>query len=241
MVAREQVVRDHHGLYRAWTSPDLLAGAEDPDPGFHGIQVVAKLPPGGGRALPGAVQSTFGAMGWVRNEGAKSLIRREEVGGRTLTFEVHPATGSLVVSMSATSAPLRAPEEVEQFGARLAGYLQALGVDIESPTTRLVRVEMNRDYHAFALKGVTDISWRVFKNAWSHFYQKHKELLRMELQIAPVDLSLREGLDLMRTAFAPRPRDDDDEASPAQMAPPAVALPATPPGPASADYGMEVV
>jgi hypothetical protein len=203
MRARQQVETGTHGLYRAWTSVDLLPKVEAPEMMMHGLQIVAKLPPNGGRALPGAIQTTFGAMGYERTEGAKSLLKREFIHDRKVHFDIHPATATVVISVSASSAPLRTTD-LDAFFAKLSGYCSAIGVELDSPNTRVARVELNADYKQFEVSGLTDVSLKAFQNAWAHLYQKHADLMRIELQVVPTSLSLAEAVEIVKGLTGPR-------------------------------------
>lgn len=203
------------GWYRSWADPVLLKLAEKPEPCLHALQIEAVAPLSGGLPLPrGALQATLRADGaWTPQQADKSAVRSEWIGGRKVTFQAF-TTGTVLVSVSATDKPVTFAEWPAFYG-ELKGLAKGVGLDIENPMTRLANIEFNVDWRAFFLSGVKRMKVTSFARAWGQVYQKHRDALRMELRVAPTEMTMEEaarviltlagGLNVPAQAFAPSP------------------------------------
>lgn len=209
------------GWYRAWADPSLLALAEKPEPCLHGLQIETVAPLSGWGPPRGALQATLRGDGeWAPVKSNDSAQRTEWVGGRRVTFQAY-GTGTALVSVNASAKPVTF-EEWPEFYGELKGLSKGVGLDLEVPTSRCVGVEFNVDWRAFFLSGVTRMKVAHFAKAWGQIYQKHRTALRMELRVAPTELTIEEAARAISIL--------------AQGAPPVRVAPATEPAP----YGQEV-
>jgi hypothetical protein len=181
------------GWYRLWLDPGVLALAEKPEPCVHAIQMTTVAPLSGGLPVPrGALQAVLNAgAGWAPNKADKSAVRTEWVRGRAVTLQSF-TTGTVLISVSATSAPISYAEWAE-FWSELKGFARAFNMDLASPVTHLTCIEFNVDWRAYFLSGVKRMKVSTFSRAWGQIYQKHRDALRIELRVAPTEMTAGEG------------------------------------------------
>lgn len=184
---------DRTGWYRAWADADILHRAEQVEPAIHALQFTAPLPLGRGLPPPrGALQARLrGDERWGVSEEDKAAFLRERISGRSLEVRAFQ-TGTLLFSVSATDVPIRGGEWPEFYG-ELRGFARGLGVDLDSPFALLVNVEFNVDWSSFFMSGVKRLKVTQFSRTWAQIYQKHRDTLRMEIRVAPRDVSVSEA------------------------------------------------
>lgn len=221
------------GWYRAWADPALWTMTEKPEPSCHGLQFTTLAPPGGGLGVPrGATQAKLSgatARGWAADESNDTASRREWVMGRPVTLQAY-GTGTVIVNVSASRDPVKFADWSE-FAAELRGLCRAFGIDLDSPSSRLVNVEFNADWRTYFLGGMKRMKLSSVSRAWGQIYQKHRDALRLELRVSPKELKFTEAAQALvaLTEYQPGPGPfarADPEPAPARSEP--------------AAYGMEV-
>lgn len=221
------VQRTGQGLYGCFLGPRDLHLIESPMPKVHALQLVWKLPPGGGSAprsrarthargrLAEAAWGELNAQGaWIHDDGSRSFRRITTHNDHKATLQVFPTTGTLLVSLSTTQKPLD-PAGLQAIRAWLQGMFDGEGWPWYEP--RVATVEINRDFKRIrlagrdavtfflgrmAVNGERNLNLQALEGALYKLYNK-KDLgvLREEIRLHPRELDLSNLQALVTTLF----------------------------------------
>lgn len=197
MEARGQVENvEASGWYRAWLDPGLLALREKPEPCIHALQMKLIGAAGGGLGVPRggrqAVLSGATERGWAHDESNDQATFSDTLPGSRRVMLQASSTGVVLVNVRASDNPIRFAEWPEFYGY-LKGWAHGKQLDLDAPTSMLVNVEFNADWKSYFLEGMKRMKLQAVGRAWGQIYQKHQSALRMELRVAPAEMTMREA------------------------------------------------
>lgn len=206
-----QVVRVAHGLFRAFTDASTLPLIETPEPKLHAIQLHCTMPQNRGWGPPAGAPTSWGSLSarpaWTKLEVSGQWARDLTFEGRPVVVTVTPSTGTVQVSVRASShAENLSLAEFQQLIPWLQGTMAGLGLVWSDPECDGDNLEMNLDYRSLWVARPDRLSLRKFSNAWAQAYQKG-DWLRAEVRLTrPQDTRLTTGeLVSMVRALAERP------------------------------------
>lgn len=182
---KSKIVRVREGWYRIARTPEQLANvATAKRLGIHGIQIQGKCPDD-----PIRYYLHQNAPFKDNNHGKYSF----EFNGRPVTIDVYRRSPTVVVWLKATKNPLDF-SEFNEFAYWLLGWAQG---KIMEHTWEVKQWGWNMDFVNLDMtkSGFKKMSLQTFRNAWFQIYQKQADLLRVEIHMAPRDLTLQ---DVMR-------------------------------------------